>query len=132
MPENNRQGVVNFRVRYCECDPMGVAHHSSHPIWFEMGRTELLRETVNRSYREMEEEGVFLVVAKLEVRYRQPARYDDELQLETVLTEVGRAKIRHEYTLRRGTAVLATGSTTLASVDSNGSIKPIPSWINPD
>ena len=62
---------------------MGVTHHSVYPVWFEMGRTELLRST-GISYRELEEEGVFLAVVRLDVRYRQPARYDDDLVLDCV------------------------------------------------
>ena len=67
-----------MRVRYCECDPMGVAHHSACVAWFEMGRTELLRGT-GITYRAMEEAGMLLVVTKLEIRYKLPGRYDDEL-----------------------------------------------------
>ena len=89
-----------IRVRYAECDPMGVAHHTAYPVWFEMGRTELLRGT-GRSYRDLEDEQVFLAVVSLEVRYRQPARYDDELVLHTSLVEVGHVKIKHEYELKR-------------------------------
>ena len=76
--------LLDIRVRYAECDPMGVVHHTVYPVWFEMGRTELLRAT-GASYREFEEQGLFLVVVRLDVRYRQPARYDDELQLHTRL-----------------------------------------------
>ena len=100
---------IDIRPRYCECDPMGVAHHATFPIWFEMGRTELLRET-GVSYRELEAEGVFLAVVRLDVRYKSPARYDDQLILETRLGPVGRVKIEHEYTLRRDDVVVATGA----------------------
>ena len=90
---------------------MGVVHHSVYPVWFEMGRTELLRST-GISYRELEETGVLLAVVRLEVRYKRPARYDDELQLETRIASVGRVKIEHEYRLTRGDELLATATTT--------------------
>ena len=120
---------VDIRVRYSECDPMGVAHHSIYPVWFEMGRTELLRDSSTRTYRDMEAQGAFLVVASLEIKYRRAARYDEELTLQTSLLEVGRAKIRHAYELRRDKEVIATGATTLACVDAQGSVIPLPDWL---
>ncbi|MEY5033287.1 MAG: Acyl-CoA thioester hydrolase YbgC, partial [Planctomycetota bacterium] len=62
---------IEVRVRYPECDPMGVVHHAVYPIWFEMGRTEMLR-AAGGSYRDMEAAGVFLAVVRLEVRFRRP------------------------------------------------------------
>ncbi|MCH2160295.1 MAG: acyl-CoA thioesterase [Phycisphaerales bacterium] len=129
MNEPLHEHTISIRVRYCECDPGGVAHHSVFPIWFEMGRTELLRRISSRSYRELEAEGLFLVVAKLEVSYRRPAKYDDQVMLETRLVELRRAKIIHEYTLLRDGEVLASGATTLACVDQSGMVKPIPDWL---
>lgn len=122
-------GQITIKPRYCECDPMGVAHHSVYPVWFEMGRTELLRST-GISYRELEEEGVFLAVVRLDVRYRQSARYDDDLLLETEITSVGRVKIEHEYRLLRGDTVIATGRTTLACLNADGAACPLPDRIH--
>ncbi len=104
---------------------MGVAHHATFPIWFEMGRTELLRAT-GVSYRQLEAEGIFLAVVRLDVRYKSPARYDDDLVLETRLSSVGRVKIEHEYTLRRDDLVLATGRTTLACLGADGAARALP------
>jgi acyl-CoA thioester hydrolase len=112
-------GLITIRVRYTECDPMGVAHHTAYPVWFEMGRTELLRQN-GGNYRELETEGFFLAVVALEVRYRRPARYDDLLELETRITKIGVAKVCHEYKLLRQGELLATATTTLACLDSNG------------
>ena len=131
MTEPLQEHTISIRVRYCECDPGGVAHHSVFPVWFEMGRTELLRRTSSRSYRDLEREGRYLVVASLDVKYRRPARYDDLLMLETRLVELRRAKILHEYTLLRDGEVLASGSTTLACVDKAGTVKQIPEWLGP-
>lgn len=108
---------------------MGVVHHSVYPVWFEMGRTEMLRSD-GGSYRELEAAGVFLVVADLSIRFRRPARYDDELTLRTHLLEGGRARIRHGYELTVGQgSVLATATTTIACVDSEGRLQPIPDVI---
>ena len=110
---------IQLRVRYPECDPMGVAHHATFPIWFEMGRTEMLRAT-GQTYRAFEEAGVFLAVVRLEVRYRRPARYDDLLRLRTELHSAGPVKVAHAYTLFRGEEVLAEATTTLACLDATG------------
>ncbi|MCH2135314.1 MAG: acyl-CoA thioesterase [Phycisphaerales bacterium] len=117
---------LDLRVRYCECDPMGVAHHSAHAVWFEMGRTELLR-ACGGNYRSLEAEGIFLVVVKLEVSYKQPVRYDDQLQLITRLVRPGPVKIEHTYELKRDGEVLATGRTLLACLGSDGRPRAAPS-----
>jgi acyl-CoA thioester hydrolase len=120
--------ITEIRVRYCECDPMGVVHHTVYPVWFEMGRTELLRMT-GVSYRELEEAGVLLAVVRLEARYRQPARYDEVLQLETSLATVGRVKVEHTYRLLRGEELLVTGATTLACLDKTGQARLLPDLL---
>ncbi len=122
-------GRIEIRVRYSECDPMGVAHHTAYPVWFEMGRTELLRATTGLRYRDLEAQGVFLAVVKLDVRYKRPARYDDVLGLETTMTGSGRAKLEHAYELFRDGVLLATGSTTLVCLDSGGRPRPLPDGL---
>jgi acyl-CoA thioester hydrolase len=107
---------------------MQVAHHAVYPVWFEMGRTELLRRR-GLSYRQLEEDGTFLAIVDLQVRYRRPARYDDLLILQTELEEVTRVRIRHRYTLLRDSMVLATAATTLACLDRAGRLQEIPPVI---
>jgi len=126
MPSDS--GSIDIRVRYCECDPMGVVHHTIYPVWFEMGRTELLRST-GRTYRDLEAQGIFLAVVKLDVRYRAPARYDDLVTLVTTLTNAGHVKIEHSYELRRGVETLVVGSTTLACLDRDGRARPLPDGL---
>src|SRR5688572_13328486 len=147
--------TITIRVRYSECDPMGVAHHTAYPVWFEMGRTELLRgggrapasqpdlieappplsrEPLGKrcgamSYRDLEDQGIFLAVVSLEVRYKKPARYDDLLMLETTLTGAGHVKIEHEYKLLRDNLLLASGATTLACLDRQGRLRPLPEFL---
>jgi acyl-CoA thioester hydrolase len=122
------KGSLTVRVRYCECDPMGVAHHAAYPVWFEMGRTELLRST-GTTYREMEQAGAFLVIVRMQVSYKRPAKYDDEIRLETTMTDVGHVKIEHAYQLFRGDELLCTASTTLACVDRDGKARPLPAEL---
>ena len=129
MAENGRHRcLTDIRVRYAECDPMGVAHHTAYPVWFEIGRTELLR-TSGDTYARLEQDGVLLVVVKLEVNYKRPARYDDLLQLETTLESCGHVKITHTYELRRDAEVLATAKTVLACVDRDGTPREVPASI---
>lgn len=129
-----QHGVIRVRVRYCECDPMGVVHHASYLPWLEMGRTELLRSS-GVSYRQLEERGVFLVIVALECKYRRPARYDDELEIRTRVVGGGRVKIEHTYeVLRRDGAedtLLLTARSTIACVGSDGRVQPLPDWLVP-
>jgi acyl-CoA thioester hydrolase len=90
-----------------------------------MGRTELLRAQ-GGNYREMEEQGLFMVVVSLEVRYRRPARYDDLLSLNTRVARITPAKITHEYRLYRGGELLTEASTILACIDRQGNVQRIP------
>lgn len=121
---------------------MGVANHGSYAAWMELGRTELLR-VGGVSYRAMEAAGVFLVIAKMEIRYRRPIRYDDVLEIHTRVASGTRIKITHEYEIKlveregadlaairdRGGDLLAVASTTLACVDRSGVPKPLPEWL---
>lgn len=113
---------------------MGVAHHSAYPIWFEMGRTELLRvsQAGGLTYRGLEEQGVYLAVVALNVRYKRPARYDDLLTLHTRIATIGHAKIEHEYELLRDGVLLASASTTLACLDRQGRPRPLPDSLIAD
>jgi acyl-CoA thioester hydrolase len=122
---DNAEGRLDIRVRYQECDPMGVAHHSAYLVWFEMGRTELLRASGMR-YRDLEEQGYLLAVVHVDVRYRRPARYDDLLTLVTELNRVTRTRIEHAYTLLHEGVVLATASSTLACLDGQGRLQAVP------
>jgi acyl-CoA thioester hydrolase len=98
-PEN---GVVShtFRVRYAETDAMGIVHHSSYVVWMEMGRTEFMR-AYGFTYRELEQMGVLLPVLEINVRYRQPSYYDDELRITTRVGELSRVRIKLLYEIRR-------------------------------
>lgn len=117
---------IVIRVRYTECDPMGVAHHSAYAPWFEMGRIELLRASGLTYNHLTEAHGIVLAVVELLIIYRRPIRYDDQLRLVTTLTEVGHVRIRHEYELWRDSVLAATGRTTLACLGANGRVVELP------
>lgn len=130
-PDPLLQAIVPVRVRYQECDPMNVAHHSAYPVWLEIARTELLRQQ-GQTYRDLEAAGEFLVVARLSVCYRRPARYDDLLDVRVELRPTAGVKLEHVYEIVRGGELLATAKTTLACVDAEGALRPVPQrLLNP-
>jgi acyl-CoA thioester hydrolase len=113
--------TTRVRVRYADTDRMGVVYHANYFVWFEVGRTEWLRDT-GWSYREMEREGVSLPVIEAHCEYRQPARYDDEVEIRTRATVITPVRLRFDYELRRepGDPPAAVGHTIHAAVDANG------------
>lgn len=125
--------TISIVPRYAETDRGGVVHHSVFPVWFEMGRTELLRAN-GIVYKDLEAEGVFFVVAELCIKYRRPVFYDESLQLETTCTRVTAAKVEHAYRLlRRENGLLLTeGSSVLACVGADGKVRRIPDFMHPE
>ncbi|MEB3300295.1 MAG: thioesterase family protein [Candidatus Sericytochromatia bacterium] len=116
---------TRFRVRYAETDGQRVAHHAAYPVWFEMGRADLVR-ALGFDYGAMERAGTFMVVVELKVRYRKPVRYDEELELETRVVDIGRASMRVAYRLCRAGAEVATGETVMVMVGTDGRPIPVP------
>jgi acyl-CoA thioester hydrolase len=111
--------TITLRVRYPEVDAMGYVHHSRFLQYFEMGRVELLRSR-GHSYADLEKQSVFFVVVKVEVRYKAPARYDEELTLTTRLVRTTHVRYDHAYELKRGDVLLAEANTTIACVNRQG------------
>ena len=108
---------------------MGFLHHARYFVYFEMGRTEMLRAS-GGCYRQMEAEGILIVVAKAECRFRKPARYDDVLTIRTIVDRVTSAKIEHRYEVLCEGQCLAEGRTTLAVIDREGRICRVPEWMH--
>jgi len=126
---SNKQAVLNSRpvppyvesrarVRYVDTDQMAIAHHSNYIVWFEIGRTDLCRET-GIPYTEIEDRGLILVVTEIGCRYRIPYRYDDEVVIRTSVAEAATRAIRFAYELRdaSGSKVHATGFSQHVWVD---------------
>jgi acyl-CoA thioester hydrolase len=132
-----RMTIQSHRItvvpRYAETDKAGVVHHSVYPVWFEMGRTELLRAN-GLAYTDLEQSGVFFVVAELFIKYRRPAMYDEKLQLETRCSAVTACKVEHSYKLTRccDGVILAEGSSVLACVNAEGKVRRIPEFMYPE
>jgi acyl-CoA thioester hydrolase len=121
-------GEIAIRVRYAETDRMGLLHHANYLVYFEQGRTELLRAN-GLSYRDLEDQGYLLVLTKIEVKYRWPARYDDLLNLKTTVTRTTTVRIDHRYELFCEGRLLAEGSSTLACVDRDGRPQALPDFL---
>ena len=107
---------IQFRIRYSETDQMGYAHHGNYAQYFEMGRTEWLRE-LGISYKQMEEDGIMLPVISLNTNYLKPAKYDDVLTLKTTLAKSPSAKIEFYYEIYRDDELLTTANVVLVFVD---------------
>jgi acyl-CoA thioester hydrolase len=118
------------RVRYAETDQMGIAHHAEYFAWFEVGRTDLLREC-GMTYRELEADGLRLPVIEATARYLRPAFYDDVLEVRTEVKALGGARVGFAYEVRRdGTdGPLATGATEHAAVDGRGRPRRLPETL---
>jgi acyl-CoA thioester hydrolase len=112
---------TRVRVRYAETDRMGVVYYANYLIWFEVGRADWLRQT-GWTYREMERDGISLPVIEAQCEYRQPARYDDEIDIATKGTLVTPVRVRFDYELTRAgdDAAIAAGHTVHAAVDPDG------------
>lgn len=106
-----------MRVRYAETDTMGVVYYANYLVWFEVGRTDLLRHA-GWSYREMEQEGFSLPVIEAHCEYRQPARYDDDVEIRTSGALVSPVRLRFDYEVARTAdgVALAVGHTVHASL----------------
>ena len=121
MKKSARATNSMVRVRYAETDQMGVVYYANYLVWFEIGRTNWLRET-GWSYREMEAEGFGLPVIEATCQYLQGARYDDELDVKTTAKLLSPVRIQFDYEIVRcgdGVAI-ATGRTVHATIDRRG------------
>jgi acyl-CoA thioester hydrolase len=121
-------GEVSIRVRYAETDRMGLLHHANYLVYFEQARTELLRER-GVSYKDLEDQGYLLVLTRVEVRYRRPARYDDLVTVRATVERVTSVRIDHRYEVLCEGQLLAEGSSTLACVDRTGRPQALPDFL---
>jgi acyl-CoA thioester hydrolase len=123
-PSAAARSVVRLRVRFYETDRMGIVHHASYVGYLEVARVEWLRRR-GVAYASWAQRGLHLAVVDVSLKYRAPARFDDEIDVETVLVERRAASIRFDYRLVRAAdgVLLAEGSTRLACVDAEGTLK---------
>ena len=122
--------VSTLRVRYAETDQMGVVYYANYLVWFEVGRTDLLR-TLGWSYREMEAEGFLLPVIEAHCEYRRPARYDEQIEVRTSgrLCSPVRMEFVYDIVLTTADEVAASGRTVHASVGVDGRPRRLPGRV---
>jgi len=126
----HRTVCSRVRVRYADTDQMGVVYYSNYLVWFEVGRTEWLRQA-GFTYREIEEGGIILPVIEVRCEYLQPARYDDEIEIRTRGTLISGVRVQFDYEIVRcgQGQMAAVGRTVHASVDPGGRPRRLPAAV---
>jgi acyl-CoA thioester hydrolase len=125
------KNVSSYRVIYGDTDQMGVAYYANYLRWFEMGRTELLRQ-IGAPYTTVEKRGLFFPVTEVSCRYLRSARFDDEIAVETILQALGRATLVFGYKILRQNdgVLLVEGWTRHACLDGAGKLVKITPELN--
>lgn len=113
-------------VRFCETDLMGIVHHGNYLQYFEAGRVAWFK---SRGATFDRWEGVQLPVVEARLRYRKPARFDDDLVIETWVSERKQASVRFSYRILRGQEILCEGDTLLACVGSGLQPRRFPEFL---
>src|SRR3954467_15873453 len=119
---------TTVRVRYAETDRMGLLHHANYFVYFEMGRTELLRAR-GLSYRDIEDAGHLLVIIDLGCKFKKPAYFADLLTIRTTVERLTHVKIVPQYEVLRDGVLLADGHSTLACIDREGRPQTLPATL---
>jgi acyl-CoA thioester hydrolase len=121
--------VTTVRVNYSETDQMGVVYHARHVVWLDIARTEHLRHC-GYSYRELEQQGIRLVVTDLGIRYRKAARYDDEVRIRCRVKEVSARRVIFAYDLELADGGrIADAETTLMCLDTSHQLSRLPQAV---
>lgn len=122
--------AVTHRVNYSETDQMGFVYHANYLVWLDIARTEHLRER-GVSYKELEEQGIYLAVTDVRVRYRQPARYDDVVQVRCWVRDLASRRVIFGYAIERQETgeLLATAETSLIALDRRHTLSRIPEHV---
>jgi acyl-CoA thioester hydrolase len=125
MPDRH---VHRLRVRYAECDAQGVVFNAHYLAYFDIGLTELWRAALG-SYQAMVDAGADVAVVQATVRYRRPARFDDEVDVEARVVRFGTTSMGVDFRLARDGELLAEGEIAYVFVDPQGAKIPVPAWI---
>jgi acyl-CoA thioester hydrolase len=123
--------TTTLRVRYAETDRMGVVYYANYLVWFEVARADLIRG-LGRTYRDLEDQdGVILPVIEAHCEYRQPARYDEEVDIRASAAVLSPVRVKFTYEIARHAdgAPLASGHTMHAAVDGDGKLRRLPDWL---
>ncbi len=125
-----KKKAVELRVTYADTDAMGVVYHTNYIKWFEVGRTEYMRD-LGVVYSELEKEGYYLPVTEVYCHYLSPARYDECIQVVTTINFFRRASVRFDYEIydANGAVMLAEGYTAHAFINREGKIVRAPKYV---
>ncbi len=126
-----KRGEYRIRVTYADTDAMGVVYYANYLKWFEIGRSELMRD-MGIVYSELETEGYYLPVIEAHCHYLLPARYDEIVVIETEITAIRRASVRFDYVIRDETKerILAEGFTLHPFTSREGKIVRAPKHVS--
>ena len=121
---------TRVRVNYSETDQMGVVYHARYLVWLDVARTEHLR-WCGASYRDLESAGLRLVVSQVNIRYRQPARFDDQLRIRCWVREVGSRRVSFGYAVEHQDdgRLLATAAVDLMALDATMALSRLPEEV---
>jgi len=117
-----------YRVIYGDCDSMAIVYYANYLRFFEIGRTELLRNS-GLNYKEVEEKGFFLPATETKLNYRKSAKYDDLLRIETTIGFVKRASTRFDYDIYNGGELIVRGHTIHACLDRDNRVVRFPDML---
>ncbi|QOD60822.1 acyl-CoA thioesterase [Polaribacter haliotis] len=113
-----KNSSTKTRVRYSETDQMGVVYHGNYAQFFELGRTEWLRN-LGVTYKYMENSGIMLPVISLKCNFIKSALYDDVLTITTFLKKKPMVKIEFDYEIKnQNDEIVCTGNSVLAFINS--------------
>lgn len=121
---------INIRILYKHTDQMGVVHHSNYIVFFEEARTELMR-SIGITYADVERRGTMMPILDVNVKYIQPALYDEIISVRASIDTMPMARMVFAYEVRGADGrMIATGSTTLGFIDA-ATRRPqrIPAWL---
>jgi len=119
MSNFKKYNEVDLRIRYGETDQMGIVYHGNYAQYFEIGRTEWLRN-LGITYKQMEEDGIKLPVISLVVNFKKSVCYDDVIKVKTTLKKIPTASIEFDYQIENENGeIVTTGNTVLAFIDIN-------------
>ena len=120
---NKFANETTLRIRYEETDQMGVVYYSKYFVWFEIGRTELMRNA-GTTYKDLEQKGIFLPVSECACKYIRPIKYDDQIIIRTKINDLTKVSITFNYEIYnlQKKELLATGFTKHAFIDKNHKI----------
>ncbi|MEJ2542726.1 MAG: thioesterase family protein [Calditrichaceae bacterium] len=124
------QNTITFRVRYAETDKMGIAHHSSYVLWFEMARIELMR-SIGISYAQFEKDGYLMPVLEINLQYKKAVTFDQLLNITASINQKPKARFKYNYQISNRDEIICEGYSIHGYMNlQNKAIKPPKAFLN--